>query len=191
MNRNFWYLFLGMCIHVNSPIFGNSRPFWNFGPFRTPKVLLGPWNAKILVQSNNDQWWKKSIFKKGQFCWCLFHMIWPHWSYNECKDFCAPAQGDCSAYYATTHQAPPDLQAELVHNGFVVEREGAEGVGAPLQFPSAVLLKSLWGQATLNHPAASALETRLQVAQEENSCENKMAVKFSYQEALLGCVTWT
>ena len=132
---------------------------------------------------------KKSIVERVNFVGVFFTWSDPTAaSYNECKDFCAPAQGDCSAYYATTHQAPPDLQAELVHNGFVVEREGAEGVGAPLQFPSAVLLKSLWGQATLNHPAASALETRLQVAQEENSCQNKMAVKFSYQGALLGWV---
>ena len=129
---------------------------------------------------------KKSILERVNFVGVFF--TWSDCSYNECKDFCAPAQGDCSAYYATTHQAPPDLRLELVHNGFVVEREGAEGVGAPLQFPSAVLLKSLWGQATLNHPAASALETRLQVAQEENSCQNKMAVKFSYQGALLGWV---
>ena len=71
-----------------------SGPVWKFqifDPSGPPKPKIGPprprWGPGtqkrawiILVQSNNDHWWQKINFGKGQLFLCFFHLIWPNCS---------------------------------------------------------------------------------------------------------------
>ena len=73
-----------------SPLTVKNGPVWKFqifDPSGPPKPKIGPprprWGRGtqkraliILVHSNNDHWWQKINFGKGNFL-CLFHLIWP------------------------------------------------------------------------------------------------------------------
>ena len=61
--------------------FGNFKFFTLQDPHNPKFAPHSPRMRKralnILVQSNNDHWWQKIDFGKGQLFLCFFHLIWP------------------------------------------------------------------------------------------------------------------
>ena len=112
---------------------GENNPLWKFktlDPSGPPKPKIGPprprWGPGtqkrawiILVQSNNDHWWQKINFGKGQLFLCFFHLIWPfsrlnsrnsllrssHWLNELTSLFCVLTINSTKSSYSQFHIA--------------------------------------------------------------------------------------